>query len=183
MAVLRLKSRAAGSRRAQRTEIRSGPRFDSALTDFPRAHIGAGRCSSSSAKRGQLVIEAPAAARMVRGIRYAFSVPTSPFVSQVNRATNETMRVQATQEGLLPLKSWIKSALDQVAQVSMGEPGLEFVSCWRRRHRPAPTGPDTQHPRLGGDQDAQGPRADCSLPEPCKSRAALAPPNKTRTFS
>jgi hypothetical protein len=37
------------------------------------------------------------------------------------------MRMQATQEGLAPLKSWIKNALDQIIQVSMGEPGLEFV--------------------------------------------------------
>ena len=35
--------------------------------------------------------------------------------------------MQATQEGLVPLKSWIKGALDHVVQVCMGEPGLEFV--------------------------------------------------------
>jgi len=58
---------------------------------------------------------------------YAFSVPASPFVSQVNRATGETMRLQATQEGLVPLKSWIKNALDHVIQICLGEPGLEFV--------------------------------------------------------
>ena len=64
---------------------------------------------------------------LARVICYAFSVPASPFVSQVNRATGETMRLQATQEGLVPLKSWIKSALDHVLQVCLGEPGLEFV--------------------------------------------------------
>ena len=64
---------------------------------------------------------------LARLICYAFSVPATPFVSQVNRATSETMRLQATQEGLVPLKIWIKSALDQVIQVSMGEPDLEFV--------------------------------------------------------
>src|SRR5271166_2787808 len=64
---------------------------------------------------------------LARVICYAFSVPATPFVSQVNRASGETMRLQATQEGLVPLKSWIKSALDQIIQVSMGEPGLEFV--------------------------------------------------------
>jgi hypothetical protein len=37
------------------------------------------------------------------------------------------MRLQATQEGLVPLKTWIKNALDQVIQVCMGEPNLEFV--------------------------------------------------------
>ncbi len=41
---------------------------------------------------------------LARLICYAFSVPATPFVSQVNRATSETMRLQATQEGLVPLK-------------------------------------------------------------------------------
>ncbi len=64
---------------------------------------------------------------LARVICYAFSVPVSPFVSQVNRATGETMRLQATQEGLIPLKTWIKNALDHVLQVCLGENGLEFV--------------------------------------------------------
>ncbi len=64
---------------------------------------------------------------LARIICYAFSVPVSPFVSQVNRATGETLRMQATQEGLVPLKTWIKSALDHVICVSMNEPSLEFV--------------------------------------------------------
>jgi hypothetical protein len=36
---------------------------------------------------------------LARVICYAFSVPASAFVSQVNRATSETLRMQATQEG------------------------------------------------------------------------------------
>jgi hypothetical protein len=64
---------------------------------------------------------------LARLICYAFSVPVSPFVSQVNRATSETLRQQATQEGLVPLKAWVKNALDHVIQECMGEPALEFV--------------------------------------------------------
>ena len=64
---------------------------------------------------------------LARIICYAFSVPVSPFVSQVNRATSETLRQQATQEGLVPLKAWLKNALDHVIQECMNEPGLEFV--------------------------------------------------------
>jgi Phage portal protein len=64
---------------------------------------------------------------LARLICYAFSVPVTAFVSQVNRATSETMRLQATQEGLVPLKSWVKSALDRVIQGCMGERNLEFV--------------------------------------------------------
>ncbi len=64
---------------------------------------------------------------LARIICYAFSVPASAFVAQVNRATSETLRLQATQEGLVPLKTWIKSALDHVIHVCMNEPALEFV--------------------------------------------------------
>jgi phage portal protein BeeE len=64
---------------------------------------------------------------LARIICYAFSVPVSPFVSQVNRATSETLRQQAAQEGLVPLKAWVKNALDHVIQECMNEPGLEFV--------------------------------------------------------
>ncbi len=64
---------------------------------------------------------------LARIICYAFSVPASAFVSQVNRATSETLRQQATQEGLVPLKAWVKNALDRVIQDCMDEPGLEFV--------------------------------------------------------
>jgi hypothetical protein len=64
---------------------------------------------------------------LARIICYAFSVPVSPFVAQVNRATGETMRQQATQEGLVLLKAWVKNALDHVIRECMNEPGLEFV--------------------------------------------------------
>ena len=64
---------------------------------------------------------------LARVICYAFSVPASAFVTQVNRATSETLRMQATQEGLVPLKAWVKSALDQVVQVYLEQPDLEFV--------------------------------------------------------
>ena len=64
---------------------------------------------------------------LARIICYAFSVPVSAFVSQVNRATGETMRQQATQEGLVPLKAWVKNTLDHVICVCMNEPSLEFV--------------------------------------------------------
>jgi hypothetical protein len=45
----------------------------------------------------------------------------------VNHATGETMRQQATQEGLVPLKAWVKNALDHVIRECMNEPRFEFV--------------------------------------------------------
>ena len=85
---------------------------------------------------------------LARIICYAFSVPASAFVSQVNRATGETLRLQATQEGLVPLKAWIKSALDHVIQVCMNEPGLEFVWVGDDAIDPLAAGADAQDPGL-----------------------------------
>ena len=64
---------------------------------------------------------------LARVICYAFSVPASAFVSQVNRATSQTLRTQATQEGLAPLKAWIKQMLDRVIGRCFASGDLEFV--------------------------------------------------------
>jgi hypothetical protein len=64
---------------------------------------------------------------LARLICYAFSVPASAFVSQVNRATSETLRAQATQEGLAPLKAWVKQMLDRAIGVCFAAPDLEFA--------------------------------------------------------
>ena len=42
-------------------------------------------------------------------------------------AAPRDVALQATQEGLVPLKNWLKSALEHVICVCMGEPGLGFV--------------------------------------------------------
>jgi hypothetical protein len=64
---------------------------------------------------------------LARVICYAFSVPASAFVTQVNRATSETLRTQATQEGLTPLKAWVKAALDRMIGLCFRAPDLEFA--------------------------------------------------------
>jgi hypothetical protein len=64
---------------------------------------------------------------LARIICYAFSVPISPFVNQVNRATGETLKLQATQEGLQPTKQWLKELLDLIIQQYLGEEDVEFA--------------------------------------------------------
>ena len=93
---------------------------------------------------------------LARIICYAFSVPVSPFVSQVNRATGETMRQQATQEGLVPLKAWVKNALDHVIKVCMNEPGLEFVWVGDDASIRCEQAQTLQYPGRRGHQDARG---------------------------
>ena len=63
---------------------------------------------------------------LARVICYAFSVPASAFITQVNRATSQTLRTQAATEGLVPLKAWVKMLLDRMIGLCFGEPDLEF---------------------------------------------------------
>ncbi len=63
---------------------------------------------------------------LARVICYAFSVPASAFITQVNRATSQPLRTQAATEGLVPLKAWVKMALDRVIALGFKQPDLEF---------------------------------------------------------
>ncbi|HUO54839.1 MAG TPA: phage portal protein, partial [Rhodoblastus sp.] len=69
---------------------------------------------------------------IARVVCFAFSISPQPFVQQMNRATGETQKESADQEGLLPILNWIKRLCDHVIQNLLGAPGLEFV--WR--HEP-----------------------------------------------
>jgi hypothetical protein len=57
---------------------------------------------------------------------YAFSVPPTPFVKQMNRATAQAQADAAKTEGLLPLKRWWKSTMDYILARVMKRPDLEF---------------------------------------------------------
>ena len=58
---------------------------------------------------------------------YVFGVSSQPFSSQVNRATAQTMKDSSQEEGLEPLKMWVKDLMDDIIRRS-GVEGVEF--CW-----------------------------------------------------
>jgi hypothetical protein len=63
---------------------------------------------------------------LARIVCYAFSLPSSAFTCQVNRATAETAQEAALSEGLAPLMGWVKRLADHVIQDRMGHADLEF---------------------------------------------------------
>jgi hypothetical protein len=63
---------------------------------------------------------------LARVICHAFSLPASAFVTQLNRATSQTLRTQAATERLAPLKAWVKMALDRMIALCFRAPDLEF---------------------------------------------------------
>lgn len=62
-----------------------------------------------------------------RIICWAFNVSVTPLVTHVNRATGETMRVQATEEGLHPTQDWLKSIFDIIIWKYFKRMDLEFA--------------------------------------------------------
>jgi hypothetical protein len=68
---------------------------------------------------------------------YAFSLPSTAFTRQVNRATAETAQEAALAEGLAPLMGWVKRLADHVIQDRLGHPDLEFAWADQRPADPA----------------------------------------------
>lgn len=64
---------------------------------------------------------------LARIVAYAFSLPPTPFVRQMNRSTAGEDQERGLEEGLEPLKLWFKRLADGVIQDDLGHPDLEFV--------------------------------------------------------
>ena len=69
---------------------------------------------------------------LARIVCFAFSLPPTAFVRQLNRATAETAQEAALAEGLAPLLGWVKRLADEIIQQAMGHPDLEFA--WHDLH-------------------------------------------------
>lgn len=64
---------------------------------------------------------------LARKICFAFSVSADPFVTKVNRATAETSKDQATEEGIVPTQKWLKRVMDRIIREDFQAPYLEFT--------------------------------------------------------
>ena len=63
---------------------------------------------------------------LARVICYAFSLPPSALVKETNRATAETAKEAAQEEGLEPIKAWFKDLMDEVLARCFGADDLEW---------------------------------------------------------
>jgi len=64
---------------------------------------------------------------LARIVAFAFSLPPTPFVRQMNRATAGEDQDRSLEEGLAPLKHWVKRLVDEVNEAEFGETDLEFA--------------------------------------------------------
>ena len=87
---------------------------------------------------------------LMRMICSAFSIPPAPWIDDHSRATAQTIQVTTAQEGIRPLKNWIKDFMDDIVQRLMGYDGAScristarnfawfwIAERWRLRQSPA----------------------------------------------
>lgn len=63
---------------------------------------------------------------IARVICYAFSISPSSFIKDMNRATAETSKLTAEEEGLLPTMQWIKELIDYIIFTYFKYDDIEF---------------------------------------------------------
>lgn len=63
---------------------------------------------------------------LARLVAFAFSLPPTPFIRQMNRGTAGEDQERSLEEGLEPLKKWRKRLIDQIIQDEFGYDDLEF---------------------------------------------------------
>lgn len=64
---------------------------------------------------------------LARVVCFAFSIPPTPFVKQMNRATAETAQESALSEGLLPLLDWLAATMNYIIARVFGFDDIEFA--------------------------------------------------------
>ncbi|MDR3512398.1 MAG: phage portal protein [Caulobacteraceae bacterium] len=64
---------------------------------------------------------------LARIVAYAFSLPPTPFIRQMNKGTAGEDQDRGLEEGLEPIKHWVKRLIDGVIQDEQGCPDLEFA--------------------------------------------------------
>ena len=64
---------------------------------------------------------------LARVVAFAFSLPPTPFIKQMNRSTADTDQDRSLEEGLEPLKLWVSRLFTSILQDDLGEEDLEFA--------------------------------------------------------
>lgn len=58
---------------------------------------------------------------------FAFSVSPMPFIKMMNRSTSETAQQEADATGIIPIKNWVKSVIDETLAEDFDAADMEFV--------------------------------------------------------
>ncbi len=78
---------------------------------------------------------------LARIICFAFSISSQTLMQAVNRATAETQKELAEEEGLSPILAWAKALFDDILSSEFNSPDLQFV--WSTGHETDPIAQET----------------------------------------
>lgn len=73
---------------------------------------------------------------LARIVCFAFSISPQSLMESLNRATAETQKDLAEEEGLSPILAWVKALIEDILAVEFDAADLEFV--WRSGHETDP---------------------------------------------
>ncbi|WP_374308853.1 phage portal protein [Methylocella sp.] len=78
---------------------------------------------------------------LARVVCFAFSISPQALISTMNRATAQTQKELAAEEGLAPILAWVKALIDDVLAIEFDAPDLEFM--WSAGHETDPLTQET----------------------------------------
>ena len=119
--------------------------FDGDLGRRRRAKFVPGGVAKTFIQTKEPELKGPFDEWLARIVCFAFSISPQALTQTVNRATAETQKELAEEEGLAPILAWAKALIDDVLAGEFDAPDLEFV--WNAGPE---TDPATQEAVLSG---------------------------------
>ncbi len=110
--------------------------FDADLGRRRRAKFVPGGVAKTFIQTKEPELKGPFDEWLARIVCFAFSISPQALTQTMNRATAETQKQLAEEEGLGPILAWVKSLIDGVLATEFDAPDLEFV--WRSAHEMDP---------------------------------------------
>ncbi|REF86438.1 phage portal protein [Methylovirgula ligni] len=100
--------------------------FDGDLGRRRRAKFVPGGVAKTFIQTKEPDLKGPFDEWLARIVCFAFSISPQALTQQTNRATAETQKEIAEEEGLAPILAWVKDLIDQIIAQEFDAPDLEF---------------------------------------------------------
>ncbi len=100
--------------------------FDGDLGRRRRAKFVPGGVAKTFIQTKEPDLKGPFDEWLARIVCFAFSISPQALTQQMNRATAETQKEIAEEEGLAPILAWVKDLIDQIIAQEFDAPDLEF---------------------------------------------------------
>ncbi len=101
--------------------------FDGDLGRRRRAKFVPGGVAKTFIQTKEPELKGPFDEWLARIVCFAFSISPQALIQSVNRATAETQKELAEEEGLAPILAWAKALIDDILAAEFDAPDLEFV--------------------------------------------------------